>query len=75
MPSQHSPIAKREADNMEIKKIIVDRLSTSCMPCLLKHSHDCGTLVKKQETSSGARIEKKPDDRCKLRTENDRRTM
>ena len=52
---------------MKIIKIIVDRKPDNCMSCILKHSHDCGVIVKKQEDSSGARADKLPDGRCILK--------
>jgi hypothetical protein len=52
---------------MNIYKIIVDHKPTTCIDCPLKHSHDCGEIVKLQNTSSGARAEKIADKRCELR--------
>lgn len=52
---------------MQIKKITTDRKPKTCMPCILKHLHDCGTFQKRQEDSGGARTEKVPDKRCLIK--------
>jgi hypothetical protein len=53
---------------MKILKIIVDHKPETCMGCVLKHSHDCGSMNKRQEDSSGVMAIKCPDKRCLLRT-------
>lgn len=53
---------------MRVKKVIVDTLPKDCMLCPLTNQYrkDCG-----KETginyNGGARYEKRPDERCKLR--------
>lgn len=52
---------------MILKKIIVDHKLNTCTPCILKHSRDCGQMIKRQDASSGAAAVKVPDKRCMLR--------
>ena len=52
---------------MKIPRIIVDHKPKTCMGCILKHSHDCGCMKKRQEDSSVAMAVKRPDGRCLLR--------
>jgi hypothetical protein len=61
----HKP--RQGGATMKILKIIVDNKPETCMGCVLKHSHDCGCMKKRQEDSSGVMAVKRPDSRCILK--------
>lgn len=61
---------------MKIYKVIVDKKPTNCIACPLIRLRLCGKDRTVKPSSSGAYVERMPDNRCLLRTgKNDRRTM
>lgn len=58
--------AKRRV-GMKIYKVVVDKKPNNCIACPLIRLKICGKDIKVQTESSGAHIEKVPDNRCLLR--------
>ncbi|MDF2537425.1 MAG: hypothetical protein K0S76_446 [Herbinix sp.] len=52
---------------MKVYKIITDKQPTNCIECPLISRKICGKEVKIQGSSSGAKIEIQPDNRCVVR--------
>lgn len=52
---------------MKIYKMITDRKPNNCIVCPLMRLNQCGKDIKVQTTSSGAYMERVPDNRCLIK--------
>ncbi|MDF2543472.1 MAG: hypothetical protein K0S47_3190 [Herbinix sp.] len=63
-------LLQKRGDSMEIIKVIVDKLPTSCIACPLSTLKKCGKDSLQRGTSGSVFHEMKPDYRCLLRKGN-----